>query len=212
MLLLVFGASMLVCVRPLQRLGVSISAELQRRAHNGSPFKPVAPDAPVTFGPVIVRVLSDPDWTKPESCLGLDTGVVFNPGNPRQKGIDLMSDSSGKSIQVFDLVFVPFQNDQFESLTPAAVVDGIRGATTLSEPMETLTVTNPPSTFGFKTREGGLGMLQITGFTEDLRAVSVRYKLIQPPGAPPLGPTNRVSGIARTTQARLRQFERLACW
>jgi serine/threonine protein kinase len=34
--------------------------------------------------------------------------------------------------------------------------------------------------FGFKTREGGMGLLQITGFTENPRGVKLRYKLVPP--------------------------------
>lgn len=33
----------------------------------------------------------------------------------------------------------------------------------------------------FKTREGTIGILQITGFTENPRGVKIRYKLVQTP-------------------------------
>ncbi len=36
-----------------------------------------------------------------------------------------------------------------------------------------------PATWVFRTREGGLGLLQITGFTENPRGVKLRYKLVQ---------------------------------
>ena len=36
-----------------------------------------------------------------------------------------------------------------------------------------------PTTWLFKTREGGTGILQITGFTENPRGVKIRYKLVQ---------------------------------
>ena len=36
-----------------------------------------------------------------------------------------------------------------------------------------------PMTFGFRTREGGMGLLQIAGFTDKPRGVKIRYKLIQ---------------------------------
>ncbi len=41
-------------------------------------------------------------------------------------------------------------------------------------------VGNLPRTYLFKTREGGKGLLQITGFTENPRGVKLRYKLVQP--------------------------------
>ena len=36
-----------------------------------------------------------------------------------------------------------------------------------------------PKTYLFKTHEGGTGILQITGFTENPRGVKIRYKLVQ---------------------------------
>jgi predicted Ser/Thr protein kinase len=41
-----------------------------------------------------------------------------------------------------------------------------------------------PSTYLFKTREGGRGILQITGFTETPPAVKIRYKLVLPQASP----------------------------
>ncbi len=38
---------------------------------------------------------------------------------------------------------------------------------------------NLPETFYFKTREGGMGILQIVGFTDDPKGVKIRYKMIQ---------------------------------
>jgi hypothetical protein len=43
----------------------------------------------------------------------------------------------------------------------------------------TLHATNAPAVWLFKTREGGTGILQITGFTENPRGVKLRYKLVQ---------------------------------
>jgi hypothetical protein len=41
-----------------------------------------------------------------------------------------------------------------------------------------------PSTYLFKTREGGRGILQITGFTENPPAVKIRYKLVLAQASP----------------------------
>jgi hypothetical protein len=35
-----------------------------------------------------------------------------------------------------------------------------------------------PSTWVFRTREGGMGLMQITGFTENPHGVKIRYKLV----------------------------------
>jgi hypothetical protein len=56
-----------------------------------------------------------------------------------------------------------------------------------------------PSTYLFKTREGGRGILQITGFTETPPAVKIRYKLVLPQASPaPI--TSRMSLLADRTQ------------
>jgi hypothetical protein len=41
-------------------------------------------------------------------------------------------------------------------------------------------LTNQTATFYFRTREGGMGLLQITGFTDNPRGVKIRYKLVLP--------------------------------
>src|ERR1035438_5702051 len=41
-----------------------------------------------------------------------------------------------------------------------------------------------PNTYLFKTREGGMGILQITGFTENPSALKIRYKLVLPQASP----------------------------
>jgi serine/threonine protein kinase len=50
-------------------------------------------------------------------------------------------------------------------------------------------VGNLPRTYLFKTREGGKGLLQITGFTENPRGMKIRYKLVQDIGATKTIPT-----------------------
>jgi hypothetical protein len=37
----------------------------------------------------------------------------------------------------------------------------------------------PASASVFKTREGGLGVVEITGFTENPRGVKIRYRLVE---------------------------------
>ena len=36
-----------------------------------------------------------------------------------------------------------------------------------------------PATYAFKTREGGMGILQIVGFTGKPKGVKIRYKMVQ---------------------------------
>jgi len=62
---------------------------------------------------------------------------------------------------------------KFETVTPAAM------------PL----IGEPPTTYWFKTREGGVGVLQIAGQTKKHtgrgpRGIRIRYKLLQQPKAP----------------------------
>jgi hypothetical protein len=41
-----------------------------------------------------------------------------------------------------------------------------------------------PATYLFKTREGGMGVLQIVGFTNNPSGVKIRYKLVQTASKP----------------------------
>jgi hypothetical protein len=77
------------------------------------------------------------------------------------------------------------------SFDKASVQDVLRQATETAQQQEKSGQPLPPNTlFGrpgfdgdgavvFQTREGGMGILQITGFTENPRGVKLRYKLVQ---------------------------------
>ena len=53
---------------------------------------------------------------------------------------------------------------------------------------------NASSVYAFKTREGGMGLLQITGFTDNPRGVKLRYKLVQNPTTIPSPPRGYEQG------------------
>ena len=80
-----------------------------------------------------------------------------------------------------DLVAVPVANEQFESAAVETVAGRLKeiALTTDTQVSVTLHATNTPATWLFKTREGGMGLVQITGFAENPRAVKIRYKLVQ---------------------------------
>jgi hypothetical protein len=60
------------------------------------------------------------------------------------------------------------------------VVADLQTGEGLKEVAETRSPKTLPATFLFKTREGGVGVLQITGFTDNPPGVKIRYKLVQP--------------------------------
>ena len=159
------------------------------------------------FGPVIERILNDPDDDPRNSFLDLDTGTVFDDPVPpptgnmsaemrigfalgsveslqravRERKVDLIGDASGDSLMGCDLVAVPVANEQFESATVETVAGRLKEITLTTDRWNSVTLhaTNTPATWLFKTREGGMGLVQITGFTDNPRAVMLRYKLVQ---------------------------------
>jgi tRNA A-37 threonylcarbamoyl transferase component Bud32 len=56
-----------------------------------------------------------------------------------------------------------------------------------------------PLTFAFQTSAGGVGVLQITGFTENPRGVKIRYKLVQDAKSPPVVVPTKTILLTRET-------------
>jgi type II secretory pathway pseudopilin PulG len=165
------------------------------------------PGLNLSFGPVIERILNDPDDDPRNSFLDLDTGTVFDDPVPpptgnmsvemrigftigamdsllraiRERRVDLVGDASGNSLAGCDLVALPVASEQFDSALTDTILwrQNETALTNAGEDFVTLHATNTPATWLFKTREGGSGILQITGFTENPRGVKLRYKLVQ---------------------------------
>ncbi len=153
-----------------------------------------------TFGPVIERALNDPDDDPHTNLLDLGSGRTMDcpvpwpePSAPRaewetalgglvaaaeREGMDLCSDASGASFMTFRLALVRAGSNDFDQVTPATLVAQAHLAGQELQ-NQTITVTNPPATFCFKTSAGVTGLLQITGFTDKPRAVKLRYKLVE---------------------------------
>jgi serine/threonine protein kinase len=158
------------------------------------------------WGPLIERVLNDPDDDPRQSFLDLDTGNVFDDPVPpptgnlsaemrvgfalgsieslqravRERKVDLIGDASGGSATGCDLIVIAAPNEDFDASEPEMLKPiNEQMLSTVKQDSVTLHATNTPATWLFKTREGGSGILQITGFTENPRAVKLRYRLAQ---------------------------------
>jgi hypothetical protein len=154
----------------------------------------------LSFGPVIERVIQNN--TETDLCLiDLDRNKVFAPVTERdgrlarmspnridtqkpesaaRNGIDAvaMTRKSGdiQGLIGFDLQVVPVPEENWDNITSAAFASLLRSVQPLPETF--LRAKNEePATFLFKTRERGAGILQITGFTDNPRALKFRYKL-----------------------------------
>ncbi len=62
-----------------------------------------------------------------------------------------------------------------------------------------------PATFLFKTREGGMGILQIVGFTENPKGVKIRYKMLQKDGQARTEAHEAITAIAMTSAIERRE-------
>ena len=181
-----------------------------------------------SFGPVVECVLNDPDADVHNSFLDLDSGKVsdcpidwplhgatnansFEMGIRvglamgaadtllrlvREKGLDLQGDASGGSVTAFDMVAEPVANEEFDDTSAIDILQ--RRSHEPPEDRVTLHATNTPATWFFRTREGGVGVLQITGFTTNApHAAKIRYKLVRSSAsasAPQLDAAHRSAG------------------
>jgi Protein kinase domain/Biopolymer transport protein ExbD/TolR len=141
--------------------------------------------APATFGPVMERVVDDAinldsgkTGSTPLDGLG-KTGaeaMLANIQGFERGGWDLMQDNP-ETIFGVGMKAVPLAAAKWNVLRPEQVVEQIKSA-----PVQVFVqfspVTDFPATYLFQTREGGTGILQLTGFTES-KGLKLRYKLVQ---------------------------------
>ena len=77
-------------------------------------------------------------------------------------------------------LFAKVENARWETIKSARVVKELLRGGDVRTQAELPNRQAIPATFLFKTRQGGRGVLQVVGFTEDLRGMKLRYKLVQP--------------------------------
>ncbi len=156
---------------------------------------PHHPAPPPAFGPVMEHEVRD--------FIDLDSGKLLQPPNPRagtwqergatsewmkQQGIDATWASDG--LIGVGLTVIPLAKERWSDATTRWLVAQLNSAPA-PEPLVKIERTeNLPVTVGFKTREGGVGILQIVGTIVGSRnddngliIPKIRYKLVQS-GAP----------------------------
>jgi len=95
---------------------------------------------------------------------GVDVGAILNGSNSGLGGVDMAA------LRVADSEWV--------TATPASVMAAMMASKPEAH-TAVLMESNLPSTFLFKTRENGVGILQIIGPTDNPRGVKIQYKLVQ---------------------------------
>ncbi len=172
---------------------------------------PAAPAAApnLSFGPVVERILTG-DPSLPPTFLNLHDGdLVFTPEKSRIMSSKMFADWwQSSSADFLALVmeqkhllvtlenggakFTQIPGDKWDSATAAELADSLQKGVPLQSVGEggivSYVLPEPvvlPATFAVASRKGEVGILQITGFTENPRGVKIRYKLVQTPAATP---------------------------
>ena len=136
-------------------------------------------DAKLVFGPVIERevagaidldnghLLSQGSFDPKHPPAGMDAIAVVSPTNNGLSGIQM------REVREVD-------SSDWETWTAQQVSELAAGSTAKPPPSRRLLGAYPsPSSYLFQTREGGIGLLQITDFTENPPGVKLRYKLVR---------------------------------
>jgi hypothetical protein len=99
------------------------------------------------------------------------------------QGLDVLNDT-GHSLACIDLRIHPLDDGAWDSLAPGDLPRSLEGVET--ERLQYLKPDNNlPKTYAFETKQGGLGILQITGIPDNPAGVKIRYRMLHEAGADP---------------------------
>lgn len=149
------------------------------------------------FGPEVERIMQAQGQR--DSWIDFDTGrtyphpeeVVRNGDEKdiiawaRMHGIDAFAGYTISGLALHDMTAVRLDESDWNHLTPSQLAKAVsrRDAQIKSvkiDGFDFVKLTSiPGSTFGFKTREGGLGILQVVDFMKEPWRVKIRYKMLQ---------------------------------
>jgi len=145
----------------------------------------------LAFGPVIERVVND-DHVSKDIFIDFDTARLFSPPAAidsrdgkagmewiEKAGIDALCETNVdvRGLACFDMIAIPVRSERWDAIKPEGLQKSL-GWGKIGSPVFMSGKGELPTTYIFKTREGGMGILQIVGFTEDPRGVSIRYKMV----------------------------------
>ncbi|MHC4111671.1 MAG: tetratricopeptide repeat protein [Planctomycetota bacterium] len=145
-----------------------------------------------SFGPVMERVIND-DGEEKNWLIDFDTGRLFThsveiPSEEQflrwcaENRIDAMGETrtSGPGLYGFDMTVIPIAAETWETISPKGLADDLavaKGGT----PAVMSAAGKLPVTYIFKTREGGMGIVQILEMRQNKkpRHFKIRYKMLQ---------------------------------
>ena len=111
---------------------------------------------------------------------GIGESVITALDWMEKEGLDALYESS-EGLLAVGMKLAKLQSSDWSGMNPAELMRRIESSTTNTVPQVRMSVdTNEPSIYGFKTRAGGVGIVQITALTNDPSGVWIRYKMAQP--------------------------------
>jgi len=160
-------------------------AEAAARASTGASGK-------FAFGPVAEQVLRSPQ-SRVAELLDLDTGkrgtsTTFGENDRethawiRSERQDVLGvvEKGQVAVLCMDMVVVPAVTNAWDAVTPKNIATNWQLRQTEPNKITAIsTSTDKTDTWLFETREGGRGILQILGQTDNPPGVNIRYKLVQ---------------------------------
>ncbi|KKK88779.1 hypothetical protein LCGC14_2739720, partial [marine sediment metagenome] len=112
------------------------------------------------------------------------------------KGVDVMGELTTRGIVLIDIAIISCVANDWQHLSPESLIE--RLLTPLAaQKIRILPIVSGLKwavTFGFQTREGGMGILQITEVEEDKKHFKIRYKMLQ---------SSRLSNIANPPKTQI---------
>ena len=209
----------------------SLSASMSWRSIGRSPESLESIPA---FGPVIERFLGDESQPSTKSMIDLDDGRQVSPPpgtgltDPwlARNGVDCVASTSQTNQGLWGINLRAVANvgsEAWRDWPPVVVWSMTLGYAATGAPHSPISLGAypQPATFLFQTREGSIGILQITEVTKTPRGVKIRYKLVRRstsnvPLAPSLVPadkldayifaTTRLEGLKRQENELLLQY------
>ncbi|MEA3212533.1 MAG: eukaryotic-like serine/threonine-protein kinase [Chthoniobacter sp.] len=149
-----------------------------------------------SFGPIMERLVPASNegpcnWFDVERARANGKAIVGRKGDdhdsadfaavtvPGRRGLITGSETGFGSI--------PLEAAQWDTITPGQLAEQLKSAT-----VDTLSGEEPlPKSYGFTTRAGGMGILQITGLSDNPSGLKIRYKLLQNVGSLPASSEER---------------------
>ena len=184
------SAAWIVVAITLVLSGGLLTVALIQKSTNSAPSPAVAAQNP-SFGPVIERVVTN--MIDFDSGALVDLPLPTQPGERDQKRYDWIN-GEGKGVPWMrahgidaidgnhaligvDLLVVPLESKDWRGLTPAELRSKLDGLQLPRAPLSSI-IPEERRPFGFQTREGALGIFEITNANLP-RGVNIRYKLAQ---------------------------------